>query len=180
MRRFFSRVGEERVLAIRGHAGCFGVEKWMWTGGPSARNIVVAGGQTAGMADEELTVARGVSDWTGEPVPPPRWSRGRGPLDRLRATLLGEPATVFTVGGDKGLTEAVAKRVVRSFGRSDPATLLRHLGRPVPAGTGGRYRTRVWSRDPGMRRWMVDVCYVPPETGCDSKAADGAVPATTP
>lgn len=125
------------------------------------------------MADELLSVARGVSDWAGDPVPAPRWSSGRRPLDALRATLLAEPGVVLTVGGDRGLTEAAAKRVVRSFGRSDPATLLRRSGRAVPAGAAGKYRTRAWSRDPSMRRWMVDVCYIPPETGSRGQADEG-------
>ena len=118
--------------------------------------------------------------WVGDPVPAPRWSRGRGPLDGLRMALLGEPGTVFTVGGDKGLTGAAAKRLVRSFGRSDPATLLRRSGRAVPAGTAGEYRTRVWSRDPSLRRWTVDVCYIPSEAGSRNEGEDGEGSTTTP
>ncbi len=94
--------------------------------------------------------------------------------------LLGEPGTVFTVGGDKGLTGAAAKRLVRSFGRSDPATLLRRSGRAVPAGTAGEYRTRVWSRDPSLRRWTVDVCYIPSEAGSRNEGEDGEGSTTTP
>jgi len=137
-------------------------------------------GMLKGMTDELLSIARGVSDWTGDPVPAPRWSQGRRPLDELRLTLLAEPGTVLTVGGEKGLTETGAKRVVRSFGRSDPATLLRRSGRLAAAGTAGEYRTRAWSRDPSMRRWMVDVCYIPPGASSLGGQAEGGAPVATP
>lgn len=70
--------------------------------------------------------------------------------ERMRRQLIGEPGQWVVLATRAKLTEALARRLARSYQRAKPARLV--------AGADGRFSARPFVRD-GV--WLVAACYEP-------------------
>jgi hypothetical protein len=76
--------------------------------------------------------------------------QNESPHDTMRRTLITEPGQWVVLATRTKLTEALARRMARSYQRAKPARL-------VPTAT-GRFTARPFNRD-GI--WLVAACYEP-------------------